>query len=595
MEIRHNREALIQQIHAAGGRVNGTTVRCPFHRDTTPSASLHCDRDGVWRMTCHASSCRFSGDIYDILARIAGKTPAQILSERRSQAKPIQTTANGLKSILAVKETVYSDFEEIVRRLNGSIEAKYFYTHPDTGNVDLLVIRYNKDGKKSFSQAYQTSKGWINAAPPKPWPIYNRAGIRDADPVVVVEGEKCAQALIDLGIPATTSPCGATQAHCADWSALAGKLVYLWPDNDHPGREYMDQVAGILQRLDPPVQIRRVYPVDLFPKADVYDYLESLGPADQRTKIQAVLDALADSKSDSIADEVESLINDTISGKRRSVPWPWPLLSNLTKALLPGTVTLVCGDPGATKSFLALSSLIQWHRENIRACVYELEEDRAYHLHRVLALETGMGELLDDNWIAANPEIARDVFRKNKHMLESIGRNIWAAPDQQVTLKELTEWTRSRASEGYRVIVIDPVTAAAQSAQPWIDDLEFLINIKNIARQHSASILLVTHPRQINKQISVGIDNMAGSRAYSRFSQTVLWIERKSQPIKVEVVDGLVEANRIIHIVKARNGTGHGLSIAYEFNDHTLKFDEKGVIIRGVHHEAQRKNTIPAF
>jgi putative DNA primase/helicase len=62
--------------------------------------------------------------------------------------------------------------------------------------------------------------------------------------VVLVEGEKCAQALIDAGIVATTAMHGANApVDKTDWSPLAGKAVLIWPDRDKPGWEYATLAA----------------------------------------------------------------------------------------------------------------------------------------------------------------------------------------------------------------------------------------------------------------------------------------------------------------------------------------------------------------
>ncbi|WP_132766454.1 phage/plasmid primase, P4 family, partial [Caldimonas thermodepolymerans] len=57
-------------------------------------------------------------------------------------------------------------------------------------------------------------------------------------------GEKCAQALIDAGVCATTAMHGANApVDKTDWSPLAGKAVLVWPDRDKPGWEYAVQAA----------------------------------------------------------------------------------------------------------------------------------------------------------------------------------------------------------------------------------------------------------------------------------------------------------------------------------------------------------------
>jgi hypothetical protein len=69
-----------------------------------------------------------------------------------------------------------------------------------------------------------------------------------ASQVILVEGEKSAQSLINIGICATTAMNGArAPVDKTDWSPLAGKEVFIWPDKDKPGWEYAESVAGVLK------------------------------------------------------------------------------------------------------------------------------------------------------------------------------------------------------------------------------------------------------------------------------------------------------------------------------------------------------------
>ena len=64
--------------------------------------------------------------------------------------------------------------------------------------------------------------------PPDLRPLYNQLGMLNAAQVVLVEGEKCAQTLIDAGIVATTAMHGANvPVNKTDWSPLAGKAVLI--------------------------------------------------------------------------------------------------------------------------------------------------------------------------------------------------------------------------------------------------------------------------------------------------------------------------------------------------------------------------------
>jgi DNA primase len=243
---RQSRDALIRELEAAGATVRGAAISCPFHDDQHPSGGVYQDGEGVWRFKCHA--CHWHGDLYDVRAKATGQPLDDILREANPDAgKRRQSKAR--------QETVYPTVEDLRLAVSRepsivSIEAEYSYRHPDTGTVEMLVFRCRTADDKTFRQSHPVKGGWVKRASPKPWPLYNRARVRAADTVVVVEGEKTVHALHDVGIVATTSPGGAGKAEHCDWSPLAGKKVILWPDNDTAGREHLDQVAAIIEQLE---------------------------------------------------------------------------------------------------------------------------------------------------------------------------------------------------------------------------------------------------------------------------------------------------------------------------------------------------------
>lgn len=82
---------------------------------------------------------------------------------------------------------------------------------------------------------------------PEPRPLYGLQGLaeRPSAPVVVVEGEKAADAAAALlpGFVVVTSPNGSKSAGKADWSPLRARDVVIWRDNDAPGLKYALAVA----------------------------------------------------------------------------------------------------------------------------------------------------------------------------------------------------------------------------------------------------------------------------------------------------------------------------------------------------------------
>lgn len=220
------------------------------------------------------------------------------------------------------------------RTMSGSIPqqkiaATYdYYDFSPTGERRLAyqVVRYDP---KAFSQRRPApdGKGWINlmgevwawkdfnerwnAVPyrdrdgnpvPKPGamsgcvhllPIrkvpYRLADLRARPdhPVVVVEGEKAADALAALGYVATCSPGGAGKWPMDFGGYLVGRRVVVAADNDEPGLLHAAMVAGsaLLYGVS---SLRLLRPgnhgFDLQPGADLFDWLDaaanerSLGP-----------------------------------------------------------------------------------------------------------------------------------------------------------------------------------------------------------------------------------------------------------------------------------------------------------------------------
>lgn len=257
------KKPLVEALEAVGAVILPTGVRCPFHDDRRASGSIFEGKDGHWRYQYHTPTCQASGqaiDLYDISRMTGG-----------CDSKPRRTPPRNNKAPVSL--------ETLRTGIQFPIEAEYPYFTPE-GEVWGVVFRLRMpDGKKSFRQARPVDGKWEWGAPPKPWVLFHLEEIQNAREIVVVEGEKAAEALRSIGEVATTSLCGAGKASHADWSPLAGKRVFLWPDNDEPGYRHMQEVRDILQTLNPPVDLFWIDPenLGLSPKGDAWDWLQAGG------------------------------------------------------------------------------------------------------------------------------------------------------------------------------------------------------------------------------------------------------------------------------------------------------------------------------
>ncbi|MDI1292408.1 MAG: DUF3987 domain-containing protein [Methylobacter sp.] len=93
--------------------------------------------------------------------------------------------------------------------------------------------------------------------------------------VFIVEGEKVANALQGIGICAISSLGGSSAAHKTDWTPLCGyQHVFLLPDNDKPGEDYMHAVYQELLGLNAPPTINVIRLPGLPIKGDAVDWMQ---------------------------------------------------------------------------------------------------------------------------------------------------------------------------------------------------------------------------------------------------------------------------------------------------------------------------------
>src|SRR5262249_44030518 len=131
-----------------------------------------------------------------------------------------------------------------LERRHGKRSAMWTY-HDAQGGPVGPTIRWNVPDRKDIPPLAPPAARRRIGAMPEPRPLYGLPNLAAAQLVVVVEGEKCADAARSLGFTATTSAGGSEAAGKTDWRLLAGKEIWILADNDAAGRKYADTVADI--------------------------------------------------------------------------------------------------------------------------------------------------------------------------------------------------------------------------------------------------------------------------------------------------------------------------------------------------------------
>lgn len=243
---------LLENVKAAGE--GKWMALCPVHDDRQRSLSLRVGDEGQMLMFCHAG-CK--------VAAVVAALGLQMTDLFADTARPI-------------------DSAPIVAHASGVDERSRLVKSYDYYDADgdglFQVCRFEP---KTFRQRRRNGNGewtWnLEGVTPV---LYRLPEIMEAVAlerrIYIVEGEKDADALTDLGLDATTSPMGAGKWRESYSQVLSGADVVILPDNDDTGRAHAQQVAASLTARG--CTVRVVELPNLPPKGDLSDWLTTIDP-----------------------------------------------------------------------------------------------------------------------------------------------------------------------------------------------------------------------------------------------------------------------------------------------------------------------------
>jgi hypothetical protein len=254
------------QLNRKGNRLTGL---CPFHDDRNPSFVVFAD--GGWR----CFGCKESGDVIDFRRKVTGK----------SLPEAVEDLAHAL-GIAAPAQV------EPRRKPRGrKHETVYAITDPQTGVViaEHVRVEYPDDldpktgkPKKDFFWRRDGKPG-LGGLKTADLPLYRPPSLADPPPdsiVVLVEGEKAAEALAAHGLFAVGTVTGAGNPIPGDAALefLRPYRVAFWPDEDPEGAGHMDEIAARLLEME--VEVAGVDWQSAPPKGDAADFFEAGGTAE---------------------------------------------------------------------------------------------------------------------------------------------------------------------------------------------------------------------------------------------------------------------------------------------------------------------------
>lgn len=319
---------------------NGFKAWCPVHADEgTSQKGLSItpeDSEGPLRMYCHSCSAQLP-DVHNALERAKGgsvETPTTN-ARRESDGAP--------------------------RR---KIEKTYDYTDEE-GDVLFQVVRFER---KRFSQRRKVSGRWINNLGDVRRVLYRlpevRAAVELGETVYIVEGEKDADAIFEVGGVATCNPMGAGKWQDEYALHLEGAEVVVIADRDETGGKHARNVKRSLVGVASSVRV-----VEALTGKDASDHLQAGHALDdlREVRVEVLRSGAVDGASFILDGPAEVQL---IWGRGQEALWT------------PGESLLIVGPQGVGKSTLLQQLILA--RIGIRGALLHLpvveDERRVFYI-----------------------------------------------------------------------------------------------------------------------------------------------------------------------------------------------------------------------
>ncbi|NDW13429.1 toprim domain-containing protein [Bacteroides sp. 214] len=356
---------------------------------------------------------------------------------------------------------------------------------------------------------------------------YNINGILGTEECIITEGEIDALSFMAIGRTDVISAPGGANRNLSWLDRFLPthfddkRVIYICTDTDHKGLELRDE---LLRRLG----TERCRVVDLSPLKDANELLQQSHGADA---LKAALAAAPPAPlegvytADELSDELRALYE---NGLGSGAETGWENFDELC-TFEPGRICVLTGIPGCGKSEFVDELVLRLNlRHHWRVAYFSPENmPMVYHLQKLAEKLTGRRFHKD----SMSDALYRDTVEYLQENVVSI------LPKDDFTVDNIFSKARELIyRRGIRVFVIDPLNsidhlvARGETETQYMN--RFLNKLTTFARRNRCLVILVAHPRKMNRELGSksavvpDLYDISGSAAFFNKCDYGLVVER---------------------------------------------------------------------
>ena len=443
---------------------------------------------------------------------------------------------------------------------DGSKNAAWFLFNPSTGQFD-----FNSQGLRGQHA-----------------PLYDLHRIPGSSGAVyIVEGEKDAQTLQEMGLTATTAPNGASAKWQACYNdALTGRDIVIVTDNDDPGRKYGQTVAKGVQTIANSVKVipsTAIY-ADTPQKGDISDIVGIIGQAaaleelNRATAAAPVYDPTAAAPEDPEEEPryFEARQASEVEEDHTRFTW-YPYLPAGDYSVL-----MAAGGTGKTIFCCGVAAAISSGEPLPEYYLQGLESEKVEPKNVLLISAEDRASMLRKRLEASGADLTRC------YILDCMDTNGLLLPTGAEDKAKNTTWNSLLDKYHPEFVMLDPWHSFLD---PAIDInkvnavRQVLHNIAVLCKEHDCSMLLVSH---VNKRAQGENANNAATG-----SSDLVNAGRSALQLIYDGTEGNEDKRIVVHTKS--NYAAAGKSVAFKItSDSGLEWDGFSEITRAMLEEAAR-------
>lgn len=496
-----NEVSLLAELQRRGVKVIGTgnqrSAKCPFHEDSRASFSVQVT-EGVWK--CHAGCGQ--GSVIDLIAMFEKTSPMEVIKQYGKESDPDRDR----------------------RQLPLGKEVATYVYQDEKGDPVYKVVRYDP---KDFRPFTPNSDGeWILGLSDVTRVLYNLPAVMKSQTVFVVEGEKDANNLCQLGMTATCNVGGAGKWLEGYSDTLEGKDVIICGDNDKPGREHVELVRQSI--LDKVRSLRTISVPS--PHKDVSDYIASFADRDEAAALIRKLVDEAPVVEGGMAVPIQSFdelereyIEFTKNLKENLYTFNnWlPSLGEITRGLVPGEVATFVADTGVGKT--ALLSNLALKAAPMPVLFFELELPGSLLYERFLAAYSDFSCKTVEGMYAYGDSHGKEGLRNLSHIHVCTRAGLTSEAIEKIIV-------RSSLKTGCKpkLVLLDYIQLCGGTADNRYELVSNIAeSIKVIAKRTNTIFIVASQVHRKEEGPEIGLHDAKGSGSIENSSGLVIGVWRE--------------------------------------------------------------------